>query len=170
MRSILKKLDKRYGSSFNRVSGNLIELAKEGKFTHIGHGCNCFNTMGAGIALQIAKHFPAAVTVDQLTRKGDIKKLSNYTVAHQAMMDTTKSFNIVNFYTQFQPGKFFMPSALDLALYKFCYEEDTDENTHLGIPWIGCGIGGGNIKDVTKILKHYSESIKITVVDYLPIR
>ena len=39
----------------NIVKGCLIELAVEGNFDVIVHGCNCFNTMGAGIAKQIKK-------------------------------------------------------------------------------------------------------------------
>ena len=35
----------------NIVKGDLIKSAKEGQFDVIIHGCNCFNTMGAGIAL-----------------------------------------------------------------------------------------------------------------------
>jgi len=152
-------------SNFKIIKGDLIKLAKQGKFTHIGHGCNCFLSMGAGIALSIAKEFPVAAQVDKLTRSGDINKLSNYTIAHQAI-DDNRSFNIVNFYTQYQPGKYFMPDALSLALYKFCYEEPIDKDTHLGIPWIGCGIGGGKIETVYKIVQSYSKAIKITVVEY----
>ena len=32
------------------VTGDLITLALEGEFDVIIHGCNCYNTMGAGIA------------------------------------------------------------------------------------------------------------------------
>ena len=42
---------------YQEVEGDLITLAKEGKFDVITHGCNCFCTMGAGIAPQMAKEF-----------------------------------------------------------------------------------------------------------------
>ena len=32
------------------VEGNLIDLALEGRFDLIAHGCNCHKIMGAGIA------------------------------------------------------------------------------------------------------------------------
>ena len=41
----------------NYVKGDLIALAKEGKFDVIAHGCNCFNVMGAGIAPLMAETF-----------------------------------------------------------------------------------------------------------------
>ena len=46
------------------ISGDLLELAKEGKFDVIIHGCNCFCNMGAGIAKVIQKEFPQAYQAD----------------------------------------------------------------------------------------------------------
>jgi len=42
---------------YQEIEGDLIKLAKQGKFDVITHGCNCFCTMGAGIAPQMAKAF-----------------------------------------------------------------------------------------------------------------
>lgn len=42
---------------YNEIKGDLITLAKEGKFDVIAHGCNCFCNMGAGIAVPMAKNF-----------------------------------------------------------------------------------------------------------------
>lgn len=42
------------------IKGDLVELALEGKFDVIIHGCNCFNTMNAGIAKQIKRIFSEA--------------------------------------------------------------------------------------------------------------
>jgi O-acetyl-ADP-ribose deacetylase (regulator of RNase III) len=39
------------------IDGDLIRLAKQGTFDVIAHGCNCFCTMGAGIAPQMADAF-----------------------------------------------------------------------------------------------------------------
>jgi O-acetyl-ADP-ribose deacetylase (regulator of RNase III) len=36
---------------YQEIKGDLIELAKQGNFDVIAHGCNCFCTMGAGIAV-----------------------------------------------------------------------------------------------------------------------
>ena len=47
-----------------KVYGDLIEMAEHGDFDVIVHGCNCFCTMGAGIALQIKHHFPEAYYAD----------------------------------------------------------------------------------------------------------
>ena len=57
------------------IKGDLLKLALEGKFDVITHGCNCFNTMGAGIARQIAIEFPEAAIADNYTKRGDKSKL-----------------------------------------------------------------------------------------------
>ena len=41
----------------NYIDGDLIKLAKQGKFDVIVHGCNCFSTMKSGIAPQMAEAF-----------------------------------------------------------------------------------------------------------------
>lgn len=43
--------------ALNEIHGDLIKLAQQGEFDVIAHGCNCFCTMGAGIAPQMAKAF-----------------------------------------------------------------------------------------------------------------
>jgi len=40
------------------VEGDLIKMALGGEFDLIVHGCNCFCTMGAGIAKTIREYFP----------------------------------------------------------------------------------------------------------------
>jgi len=44
---------------YQEIEGDLIVLAKEGKFDVIAHGCNCQCIMGAGLAPQMAKAFGA---------------------------------------------------------------------------------------------------------------
>ena len=63
----------------SRVNGDLIKLAKKGKYEAIVHGCNCFNTMGSGLAPQIARSWPGAQEADNKTIPGSKVKLGNYT-------------------------------------------------------------------------------------------
>jgi len=58
-----------------KISGDLIQLAKNGQFDLIAHGCNCFCTMGAGIAKAVKEVFPAAFEADEATQRGDRAKL-----------------------------------------------------------------------------------------------
>lgn len=56
--------------NYKEVNGDLIKLALSGKFTAIAHGCNCYKTMGAGIAKQIAERFPNVFEADKATMLG----------------------------------------------------------------------------------------------------
>ena len=50
--------------SMQTEKGDLIQKARAGEFDVIVHGCNCFCTMGAGIAKTIKQVFPAAYLAD----------------------------------------------------------------------------------------------------------
>ena len=63
------------------MTGDLIALAREGRFDVIVHGCNCFRDMGAGIAKAIAAACPQALVADRATAKGDRSKLGTISTA-----------------------------------------------------------------------------------------
>ena len=60
--------------------GDLVKDAHN--YDVIVHGCNCFNTMGAGIALAVKRKYPEAYEVDKRTKYGDINKLGTISVAY----------------------------------------------------------------------------------------
>jgi len=157
--------------------GDLLELAKEGKFQYIIHGCNCFNTMGAGIAAQIAKKFPSAERTDSVTRSGSNRKLGDYTIAVDSN-NMGKPLYIVNAYTQYKPGADFKLFALEMFLWRFKqdyllpYDDGlNDIAIKIGVPWIGCGIGGGKKSEVKRVLYQFAAStplVDLTIVEYKP--
>ncbi len=62
--------------AYKEEIGNLIHLALAGEFDVVAHGCNCFCTMGAGIAPQMAKAFGAnEFPLEDAQYKGNILKL-----------------------------------------------------------------------------------------------
>lgn len=143
------------------VYGDLIKMAKEGKFTCIVHGCNCQKIMGAGIALQIKHEFPEACGADLKTITGDMDKLG--TVSYYHYLD--KNLTVVNAYTQYDPGPF---ASLDHV--KNCLVEIKERfgNTKMkfGLPLIGCGIGGLNWEHVQPIISEVLKDEDVTVVKY----
>lgn len=54
--------------------GDLLEAARNEEVHVIAHCCNCFVTMGSGIAPQIKKAYPYAFAADQGTTRGDPKR------------------------------------------------------------------------------------------------
>ena len=86
------------------IKGDLIKLALQGEFDVIVHGCNCFCTMGAGIAKSIKQTFPMAYEADLKTIKGDPGKLGRYSVA-STLVDGILPLHIVNAYTPYYHGR-----------------------------------------------------------------
>ena len=138
-----------------RIDGDLIQLAKEGKFDIIVHGCNCFNTMNSGIAKAVREHYPRAYVSDSETKKGDINKLGTYTCGWYDPI-------VVNAYTQYDYGRDgkerFVYEAFAMILYKLKHAWPGD---HYGFPYIGCGLAGGNEDRIVSMIEQFDKEISV---------
>ena len=133
-------------------------MAKD--FDVIAHGCNCFNTMGAGIAVQMAKHFGAdKFKLEDRLYEGDINKLGQIDYDYNDRVDTW----IVNCYTQHMGGKNLDYAALVLCLKKINHRF---KGRSIGLPQIGCGIAGGDWNVVRFLIKKNLKNCDVTVVIY----
>lgn len=158
--------------AFKIIEGNLLDLAEQGEFDVIIHGCNCRNNMGSGIAGQIATRFPEAFDVDKLTINGDYNKMGNYTYIVIPTSDPNKSFILVNLYTQFNPGKN-SPGceqpldyeALTVGLRKI-FRNFGGSYPRIGLPWIGCGLARGSQEIVEQIIRKELSEMDVTIVEY----
>ena len=153
------------------ASGNLLDMAERGEFDCILHGANCFNTMGGGIAYQIAERYPEAVLADQATKRGDFNKLGGYSSA--GVTRNGNSFNIVNAYTQYGFANHDNPDAFEyyafgLILRKISHYKKADILHKIGMPEIGCGLAGGNRDRIFGIAKECAEkyNLNLTIVSY----
>lgn len=132
------------------IKGNLISLALAGEFEVIIHGCNCFCTMGAGIAKAIKENFPEAYAADCGTAEGDREKLGTFSSAdiHRKNFALT----IVNAYTQFHwggPGLKLDYEALRSVLQSI---KQSYHGKRIGYPKIGAGLAGGDWQIIAKII------------------
>lgn len=145
------------------VNGNIINMAEAGEFDIIVHGCNCFHTMGAGLAKQISNKFPHAYEVDKNTTYGDVTKLGSYSIAAP---NNEHSFSIINAYTQFKPGPHAEYTAIIAFLNRFKYAYGKFKSLKVGFPEIGCGIGGLNSEIVKSLIKDILCDMDVTLVVY----
>ena len=149
------------------IQGDLLALADTGMFDVIAHGCNCFCTMGAGIAKQIARQYPEALEADKSTTKAHRGKLGTYTLARV----TTPSgypLTIANLYTQYNWGgeHSLEYDALSRAVRTL---GRLYVGKRVGLPWIGCGLAGGDREKVLDILDRLLDPmVDLTVVEYVP--
>ena len=129
------------------VAGDLIQLAKEGKFDVIVHGCNCECMMGGGIAKQIRQAFPEAYQADCQTTACDPRKIGSFSLA-RANVNKGKCLVIVNGYTQLLAGGQVNYHAVREVMKQV---KQNFYGKRIGYPMIGAGLAGGDwdrIKDI----------------------
>lgn len=147
---------------YQEIEGDLITLAKEGKFDVIAHGCNCQCVMGAGIAVQMAKAFgcDTLFTKENIAFRGSVEKLGNIEfktfrlvgntplLADFPLQNELKYLTVVNAYTQFMYGKNHtngVDKPLDYEALTLCLRKINHifKGKHIGLPLIGCHLAGG---------------------------
>jgi len=123
----------------------------------IVHGCNCFCTMGAGIAAQVVRYYPEAWEVDAMTKRGDPGKLgmfTSWTGQHRFIED--RIVTIVNAYTQYSYTRDKVDvdyKAVETVMYRIARHFG---NYVIAMPKIGCGLAGGDWEVVSGILEEIS--------------
>lgn len=139
------------------ITGNLLTLAEEKKFDIIMHGCNCFHDKDGGIAAQIWDRYPLARHAsiqDHLT--GDFNAFGEY-----SLCSDYKDALIINAYTQYFAGRsFFLPAFISIL-------EEVNRifrGKSIGIPAIGCGIGGSTLEEVIPAVLKHAPDIEWTLV------
>ena len=146
------------------VDGDLVRDAEN--YDVIIHGCNCFCTMGAGIAPQIKNKFPEAYAADCATVSGDRDKLG--TITHT---DTSSKPIVVNLYSQQgYNGRTHgdvdldydaLRSGLKLVKEKF-------SGKFIGMPRIGAGLAGGDWNIIEKIIDEELRGEYVVIVNWVP--
>ena len=148
------------------IKGDLIRLTKNNKFDVVVHGCNCFCTMGAGVAKLIKMEFPEAFIADCQTRKGDKRKLGDITCA--TINISGRPVIIVNGYTQYNyKGK--QPLADYEAIRSvFNKIKKLFSGMRIGFPKIGAGLAGGDWCVIGKIIHEELVGEDFTLVEFKP--
>lgn len=148
------------------IKGDLIKLALEGTFDSIVHGCNCFCTMGAGIAKAVKSEFPEAYEADCLTEKGSIDKLGTY--SHAITERNGNEITVINAYTQHDfkgPG---MKADYDAIRSVFKKIKSDFSGKRIGYPKIGAGLAGGDWDQISKIIDEELAGEDHTLVEFAP--
>ena len=159
--------------------GNLIDMAEQGLFDIIVHGCNCFNTMGSGIAKEIRARYPEAYEADtrydaQIGAALRYKKLGNYSSA----VASENMFQIINAYTQYN----YNGSGTNGEVFNDVFEYDSFKlilqkllhfygNCNFGFPYIGMGLAGGDKDRIIAMLEDFAVKVSakggsVTLVEF----
>lgn len=157
------------------LKGDIVKMLNNEFFDVIAHGCNCMRIMGAGLAKQIKDEIPEAYDADL-----QYHNTNNITVPSQALGDFSlaeikipnKNVRYVfNLYTQIQPGPNFDEIAFERALSGMSAKIDLlgidMENSKIGFPYIGCGIGGYTNKHrIEQLVEKYIAPYNYYFVEY----
>lgn len=137
--------------------GCLIEAIKSKQVTAYAHQANCVSQFGSGIAPVLARNFPDLHNTDALCEIWPEERLGSLT--HTDLNKSPVGFNL---YGQLFPGRNTDYKALASALRELnSILKGTDHV--LGIPKIGCGIGGGDWSVVSNIIKKELTDVKFVV-------
>ena len=145
------------------VEGDLVRDADQ--YEVIAHCCNCFCTMGAGIAPQIKHKFPEAYAVDCATTSGDQNKLGTITYTE----NTTPT--VVNLYGQFDyKGRQFGRMDLDYSALRSALAamKAKFSGKKIGMGRIGAGLAGGDWEIIERIIQEELNGEDVTIVNYVP--
>jgi O-acetyl-ADP-ribose deacetylase (regulator of RNase III) len=148
-------------STLKHAKGNLLDLAEAGEFDIVVQGCNCFNTMGGGIAREIRERYPQAADVDSMTVCGDYTKLGNWTSENVILKNGTITFDIINAYTQYnmsQGTDVFEYTAFQLILEKLTF---VYPGKRIGLPYIGMGLAGGDKDVIIPMIEWFAERVAL---------
>lgn len=173
--------------NYTEITGDLIELALQGKFDVIAHGCNCFCSMKSGIAPLMANKFGCdTFPLEHHSLKGCINKLGSIDYMHYQLKmigsiredykgivthDLGLPLIVVNAYTQFNYGKNHtdgVSKPLDYEALTLCLRKMNKifKGKHIGLPKIGCGLAGGDWNIVKEIIKKELIDCNVTIVLY----
>lgn len=167
--------------TYKEINGNLITRALNGDFDVIAHGCNCFCTMGAGIAPQMVKAFGCdKFELENYMYKGDINKLgqidySYFKVGEGLSKKVTGIHNpnlvVVNAYTQYMYGTNHtngVSKPLDYDALQLCMRKINHifKGKHIGLPKIGAGLARGNWEVIKIIIQTELKDMDVTIINY----
>ncbi len=148
------------------IKGDLIKLALEGKFDVIVHGCNCYCTMGAGIAMAIKSEFPEAYEADCKTEKGSKDKLGTY--SHATIEKNENKITVINAYTQHDYKGQGIKTDYEAIRSVFKKLKSNYSEKRIGYPKIGAGLAGGDWKQISKIIDEELINEDHTLVEFAP--
>lgn len=131
----------------------------------IAHGVNCRGVMGAGIAVQFRRHWP------QMFESYRRRCLRGGMLPGEILPWKHPDGVVFNLATQYEPGSAAEPWMITAAIGRMITEAYHDFKIHeIGLPLIGCGIGGLTPDDLAMCLHPYSGAPVDLVVYTLPPR
>lgn len=141
------------------ITGNILDLAENGVFDVVVHGCNCESNMGAGLAKTIADRYPAVAQVDASTSNIDpadkLGEFSGVMISPQNS-DSDFEFTIINAYIQEHARGYGSGETLvdyDAVRTVFRSIAENFSGQRISYPKIGAGQARGDWAIISEIIE-----------------
>lgn len=139
------------------------DLFAQDDLVALGHGVNCRGVMGAGIALPFSKLDSGMYAAyKEICYNGELRPGD---IFPWRLDDGRVVYNIAS---QDRPGRNATYSALGLGLYKTARHATKNGIANIGIPRIGCGIGGLEWDKVRYLITEIAEETSFHIVVVTP--
>lgn len=174
--------------TFHIIKGDLFDPSHE--FTTLAQGVNCRGVMGAGIAVPFRTYFPLMYgeykklcAERHAILPGTVQFSSHDGNAYYEKTGKTNMPDVANLFTQYHPGRNADYGYLEKSLYNLDQflrtfmensawigeipAEKAFSLVSVGLPLIGCGIGGLERHNVVPMMEDYfgSSPLKYTLVE-----
>lgn len=144
--------------------GDILKALETHEIDIMGHGVNCQNGFGSGIAGQIAKKYPAIKREFHLAHDN-----FDYGLGDCQLCCVEEGMEIANCYTQSNYGydgkKYVSYDAIESSL-KELHKHAKRYRLTVGLPKIGCGLAGGNWNIVESIINEVFNDMEVTVYEF----
>lgn len=141
--------------AFTMVTGDLFDLG----LPAIGHGCNCAGSMGAGIAAEFKRRFPAMYQeYRRRCRQG------NFQLGDIFVWDQEPDLVVYNLATQPVPRPSATLQAIDTSIRAALADAEQRGLSRLAAPRIGAGLGGLAWPDVAAVLRPAGEDSTVELI------
>jgi O-acetyl-ADP-ribose deacetylase (regulator of RNase III) len=151
------------------INGDIVELAKEGQFDLIVHGCNCEQSMGAGLARQIRIEFPEAYQADlsyDRELEDRLGTISGTKIKTTDVNGESHKFYVMNGYTQLHARGYGVLADYDAIRSVFSTIASHFPNARIAYPKIGAGLARGDWDVIEDIIDEELAGLDHTLVLY----
>ncbi|QEQ94843.1 hypothetical protein pEaSNUABM56_00043 [Erwinia phage pEa_SNUABM_56] len=145
--------------------GDLIKAAQSGEVNVIAHGCNCYCTMGSGIAPLIKKAFPEAYAADLKTKKGDLDKKGTLSWGQSGEVTIANLYSQGGYWGRNEGIRDLDYDALYDSLVRFAglAKNIRGNETRIGLPKIGAGLAKGDWEVIETMIKTTLRGLDVTI-------
>jgi O-acetyl-ADP-ribose deacetylase (regulator of RNase III) len=146
-------------------TGDILELAEDGTFDVVVHGCNCEHIMASGLSEQVRVQYPEAFEADrQFAPRTIEEKLGLISATQISRKNGHGYFYIINAYTQLHARGDGVLTDYRAVASAFRNIKNNFGGAMIAYPKIGAGKGRGDWGTIRQIIEAELQGVDHTLV------